>query len=552
MPATISVLTTDSLLKKYKSLTYFDSYGSSALVMVCLTLVVLLGLSYCAAMVRSSEIKEDWVNQRCRPHIIPFAGMINRPPNMGVGEFTKQNFEYCTQKILSESTGSMLAPLTFILESLAKTAGAMVAAVNKIREMFAKVRGQLRAIVKELMGRVMNIMIPLQQIIISARDMLAKIQGTMAAALFTVLGAYMTLKTLLGSIAEFIVMILIVFAALIAGLWAVPFTWGFAAANTAIFVAISIPMAIILSFMKTTLHLDPNLSIPSVCFDGNTYFCQGQHRTKLKRATPGNVLEQVSRAELDPPPTTDGTNYITATMKLAAPCTNNMYVLNGVRVTGDHLVRIWSGSGSDQHSETEFGSLVKVCDHPSAKKVANYTEPYVYCINASWNKITLGGTTYSDWNGLSEPELRTLTDVMNAGGVGAINMVNLTPVLISEWFDGGFFEYAPVHLASGSVVRISQIEVGDVLADGDVVYGTVKVLFDPRRNIVHSASVCGYNVHWCDTDTETSAYNSNQSIRPPTHRILLYHLLTQSKKFNVGGRRTYDYNYQIDSHLHLI
>ena len=516
----------------------------------CLTLVVLLGLSYCVAMVRSSEIKEDWVNQRCNPYVIPFAGMINRPPDVSVGDFTKQNFDYCTQKILAESAGTMLSPLTFILDSLAKMADAMMNAVNKIREMFSKVRGQLHAIVKELMGRIMNMMIPLQQIIISARDMMGKIQGTMAAALFTVMGAYMTLKSLLGAIAEFIVTILIVFAALIAGLWAVPFTWGFAAANTAIFVAISIPMAIILSFMKNTMHIDTNLSIPSVCFDGNTYFRRGAHyKSKLKRATPGNVLESESHTALDPPLATDCANYITATMKLAAPSANNMYVLNGVCVTGDHLVRIWSGSGSDPHSETRTVSLVKVCDHPSAKKMASYTEPYVYCINASLHKITLGGTTYSDWNGLSEPEMRALTDVMLAGGVGAINMVTLNPISISEWFDGGFFEYAPVHLASGAVVRISQIEVGDVLADGDAVYGTVKVLFDPKRNVVHSAEMCGYNVHWCDKD---SAYNPNQSIRPPTHRIVLYHLLTHTKKFNVGGRRTYDYNHQIDSHLPLM
>ena len=123
MTATIS--TPDSLLKQYKSLTYFDSYGSSVLMAACLTLVVLLGLSYCVAMVRSSEIKEDWVNQRCNPYVIPFAGMINRPPDVSVGDFTKQNFDYCTQKILAESAGTMLSPLTFILDSLAKMADAV-------------------------------------------------------------------------------------------------------------------------------------------------------------------------------------------------------------------------------------------------------------------------------------------------------------------------------------------------------------------------------------------------------------------------------------------
>ena len=55
----------------------------------------------------------------------------------------------------------------------------------------------------------MNVMVTLMQIIINFKDFVSKTQGTMTAGLFTFLGSYYTLKSLMGAIAQFIVTILI-------------------------------------------------------------------------------------------------------------------------------------------------------------------------------------------------------------------------------------------------------------------------------------------------------------------------------------------------------
>lgn len=91
--------------------------------------------------------------------------------------------------------------------------------------MINKVRLQIQAVAEEIMGRIINVTIPLQQIIISLKDILAKVQGTMTASLFTLLGSYYTLKALMGAIAQFIVTILIALAIMVAMLWIVPLTW---------------------------------------------------------------------------------------------------------------------------------------------------------------------------------------------------------------------------------------------------------------------------------------------------------------------------------------
>ena len=134
------------------------------------------------------------------------------------------------------------------------------------------------------MGRIMNIMIPLQQIIISFKDLIGKIQGSMTAGLFTLLGSYFTLKSLLGSIAQFIITILIALAIAIAIMWAVPFTWGFAAINTGIFLSIAIPMAILLTFLNNKMDIQGFKKIPHLkCFDKNTFINMNDGTQKKSR-----------------------------------------------------------------------------------------------------------------------------------------------------------------------------------------------------------------------------------------------------------------------------
>ena len=76
----------------YGNLTYFDQYGTSVIIFLLLTLIVFLVHSYCFVMINAQPIKDDWVNQRCYPSNIPFAGLINKPDDKTASQFTKENF----------------------------------------------------------------------------------------------------------------------------------------------------------------------------------------------------------------------------------------------------------------------------------------------------------------------------------------------------------------------------------------------------------------------------------------------------------------------------
>jgi hypothetical protein len=149
-----------NLKNVYDNLNYFDQYGSSVVLFILITISLFILCSYCFVMINVEPIKEDWINQRCKPSIIPFAGLINAPEGMSSSDFTKENFDYCTQNIVKGVTGTAVQPLTFVTTILNTLFDNIKNSLNGIREMINKIRLQIKAIAQEIMGRIINITIP--------------------------------------------------------------------------------------------------------------------------------------------------------------------------------------------------------------------------------------------------------------------------------------------------------------------------------------------------------------------------------------------------------
>ena len=67
--------TNDDLIKElYDNVTYFDEYGTSIIVFLVVTIVVIFIVLYYTSKIKFEEIKDDWANQRCHPAVIPIAG----------------------------------------------------------------------------------------------------------------------------------------------------------------------------------------------------------------------------------------------------------------------------------------------------------------------------------------------------------------------------------------------------------------------------------------------------------------------------------------------
>jgi hypothetical protein len=509
-----------NIKKMYDKLTYYDHYGGTLILFIVITIVVLLLVSYFQMMINVQPIIDNWPNERCKPGIIPFAGFITRPDGVSATDYTAENFTYCTQEILKSTTGTALQPLTFVTQFLQSFAEAIQKSIQAVRGMFDKVRTSMQKVSEEMMGRLMNIMIPLLQMIISFKDFGGKLQGTMTAGLYTLLGSYFTLKSLMGAIAEFIIIILITLAGLIAGLWVLPMTWGVAIANTAIFIAIAIPMAIILAFMDKTLKVSGNYKIPSVkCFDKNTLLKMNDGSYKsIMEVCVGDILED--------------NNTIVSKIKVTRK-NSTMYKLHDIIVSDSHIVNynnIW----------------MKVRQHPQAIILDqdNYCEPYLYCLNTTQKTIKINDILFADWDDLYNQLLEKVLFCLRSS---QINIQNKTE--LCKYIHCGFSRETQVVLRNGKIIDIQNVKVGDMLSNGENVYGIVEIDGNKLENQYH---------YYLGNDMFIQGYDINLKAKKTKiyKKDKLYNLLTNTGSFYIQPSLKYnrmlqfkDYNYSVDNFL---
>jgi hypothetical protein len=534
-----------TIKKMYNNLSYFDQYGSSVLLLIIITIVIFIMSSYCYVMINIQPIKDDWINQRCKPGVIPFAGLINCPDDMTFSEFTKQNFDYCTQNIVNGVTSNAVQPITFVTDMLNKLYESIQNSINAIRGMFNKIRLQIQAISEELMGRLMNIMIPLQQIIIAFKDILSKTQGALTAGLYTLLGSYYTLKSLMGAIAQLIITILIGLSIMIAALWLVPFTWGAAAANSAIFIAISIPMALVLGFMIDILKVKTNLKIPSIkCFDKDTLLKMNDGTFKrISEIETGDIL-------------TDN-NEVTAKIKVVTEG-SQMYTLNGVVVSDSHIVNY-------------HGKWIPVSEYPDSVKMESYNEPFLYCLNTGSKTITINDMCFTDWDEIYDESIskfNTMLCIKFNNSKNDINYLNNTsktsnkynfkPNDIHKYYDGGFIKSTVVKLQNGQLKEIQHVEINEILENGEKVYGLVEIngtnldeqfIYNLGKGRLFEG---GVNLNLCDKSIYVS---TTLDLDEPNKKKIkiknkkLYHLLTDKNTLSINNVEFFDYNACIDLFL---
>jgi len=515
----------------YKKLGYFDQYGATFISFILITFLLIVICAYCYAKTHIKPIVDDWPNQRCKPYFMPIAGFITKPDNISAVDYTAQNFGYCTQNILKSITGFMVEPITFITSSLSNLLSSLPKDINNIRAMFYKIRLFFKTIADEIMGRIMNIMVPLQQIIIGFRDFAGKLQGVVTAGLFTLLGSYYSLQSLMGSIAEFVIIILIALAALIVVFWLFPFTWGVAASTTALFVAVAVPLALLLTFLLEVMHVQPDLSIPTLkCFDRNTLIL-------LKDGTSKKIVDIEVGNEL----LNDG--FVTAKIKVVTKG-SVMYKLRDVIVSDTHLVHY-------------MGDWIRVSQHPESKKIEEkYKQPYLYCLNTESKTIYINNVLFSDWDEVVDQDLMNiLTSNVDR---------SITSKEIHAFLDSGFSGETPIKmLASETKKKLKDVEIGDVLENGEKVYGVVEIDGN-KLNQQYQCNLgkemvvlkCAPNVIFYDegeniVSTLTLAEGKNKKFVIDRENKM-YHLITDKKTLKIGGIIFCDYNTSIDLFLEKV
>lgn len=502
----------------YKNLSYFDQYGTSIIICIILLTILFWIHGYYTIMTNVQPIKDNWLKYRCNPKVIPFAGLINKPDDKTATEFTQDNFTQCVQEMLKPITKRAVSPFDYMTSSFLKVFQVILLAVKQIRELSNSVREKVAVILKDIMGRLINFLIPIQQIVIAFKDIMGKVIGIMQASINTCVGSIFAMKSVLGVIVTSAIQVLLIMVAVLIALiiimvivfFFLPGYFFYVAAlvgtYSSFYMTIVGLLLFIIAFLQINLGIQqegviPGLpDVPRMCFDKDTPIVLLNNTTKpFCEVCVGDVLS-------------DG-GIVTATLILDARGVN-MYDLNGVIVSAKHAVKY-------------NNKWVFVCDHPQAKLLDRYNEPYIYCMNTTTKQFTIKNTLFIDWDEIYD-DVKVVLDKTYKSEHG---VVPTSLDYIHKYYDGGFEEGVEIDLELGETCAINKIPVSLRLPDGLVVRGIVKI----DKTLIKNTA----NIYKNIDNPNNLAKNTD----------VIYHLLTNKGYFYVGGKKVNDYNDYVDSRI---
>ena len=512
--------------KIYNKINYFDIYGLDIFISIILILIFFIAISYFNIINNLQLIKANWINERCKPNIIPFAGLINKPKNETIFNYTNKNFIQCANAILKGITVHAFKPSYYLMKLINLIFKILSESINYIREIFNKIRNSITLVIKDIMGRALNIITPILQIIITAKSIASKTIGTFTAFIYTLLGGYFQIQSFILFFMDLIQNILLTLVKVIAGLWITSFFFppaAIAAATTsAIMILILIPVLLLKILFADVLDLSianpPRVPKKRSCFSENTLI-------KLNN----NTYKKISEINLNDI-LFDGSK-VTAKIK-ASSYGQEIYNIDNIIVTGNHSIF---------HN---IKGWITVKEHPDSILINDFKDPYVYCINTNTKTIKINNNTFSDWDDIDDNDIIQLK-----------NNFSLPPNFnnndIHKYFDGGFHPNMKIKLKNNNFVKIKDIKINDILSNDERVCGLVvlnkKDIYDYNINL-NNILTCSKNINIIDNNINT---NNLKGLKNEENITKLYHLVTDKKSFVINSIRVGDYNTGIENFLSM-
>lgn len=527
--------------KMASNATYTQKYGMDLLIAICLVILFVFSIIYFNILNSFIPIKKNWVNERCKPSVMPFAGLINKPDDETATEFTINNFNQCTIQLLNDLSKYLLQPFYFILFSVISQIKALSSTTISFRELIAACRQNIGDANVSSMDNFKAYIISLRKYIITSSDLTHKLTAFLRTCLYSIKTAFFLLvsffkiifvliRNILIILAITIIVLWVIFFALVSSFFGAPLAIAFkiaAIATTIIMVAIIVVFLLIISFMKNTLKVKtkpiPKVPQKKACFDGNTMVKLLNNKTvPFKNLQVGDILEDNS--------------YITTFLKFTS-YGSDLYILNNIIVTGNHRVY------------DESLGLIRVDKHPNSIYINDYREPYIYCINTSNKNIIINNTTFVDWDNIDNNDIIDLH--VNCSNKGLLPH-NFSKKDIHTYLSSGFFEDSIIQLDDGRSVKIKDIEVNDVLKHGERIIGTIKIYaydindiyeFYLDNNIIKCTNNIEINYKLGNINTTKLQGNKLENI------MYIYNLITDKGTFYVDNINVMDYTNSLNQHL---
>jgi len=161
--------------------------GATTIDIVIVIFVTLVSVSttiYMYFLWNIKNLKDNWVEYRCNPLYMPFAGLV--------GQDILTNFSGCIGKSFQDYAGFIMDPLMSMFSDMSENVSEIGGAMHDMRGMMSDVRGGFLGIIGTVFGKIENLMSQFQYIIIRMRTLLARVVGIMMSFMYIFYGGMET------------------------------------------------------------------------------------------------------------------------------------------------------------------------------------------------------------------------------------------------------------------------------------------------------------------------------------------------------------------------
>ena len=510
------------------SVSFYQKYGLSFLFSLILIILLIFIIYYDYFNRNIDKIRKNWENERCVPLNIPFAAHI-MPPTDGKSnmDFIFENFKFCIDGIMKTAVDIAVSPIQMSVRGLTSFYKSIAESLNSLWMMIMHTRNSLFAAANKLLLNIKSIFSSLLIIILKMKDTISKTTGVISIGFHFIMTFYHNLKMFLGSFYQIIELAVAALSIIMISFFLVPF---FAMWPAGIFLFTSLTLVIVFMGLYHTA-ISPYVKLErgifklpspgSFCFAGKTKLQMFDNSyINICEIKPGDVLRNGS--------------IVTSTFKFKNYNPKICRVGKNIWVTGEHLMCV----NDKLIPVKKFHGVV----------IEDFSDKYIYCLNTHTKQIEIDGYVFTDYDELKNDEKKCLME--------RVNMNNIYEFW--KYYDGGFSPNTEIQLNDGTIKRMGDVKIGDILKRNIEVLGIVNGISRTCHNYYNfcddngNSILCSDNIiiktsfGRCGVSLENRYVNCKTEKKQKTNTV---HFITSQQVFHIGHLSFWDFDSMTEFYL---
>jgi len=340
--------------------------------LVAISVVLLIFLGGLLSILFRVSVFQDWEANRCKPYVVPFSSFFKPATDpRSPSEFARENWVFCQKEYIQSAIRLAATGVSSLIDEQSGIAGIVRGVVDTIADIFAGLWKMCYEAFAAIMKKMMSAASLYRNMLTQLNSLVDRIQGiiySITMSLISLLAAYI-------NTVQLILIVVIIVIGILLALMIILFFLLMPISGVIMTMAAIAAVSVVTVMTAITAS-----TVAGACFAGDTpiHMANGID-IPISELRIGDVL-------------VDG-GVVTAVHEFAQA--GILYVLDGVYVTGDHLV--WR----------KDGSLIPVYQHerasPSSRK-----DKRVWCLTTTTRRIHSLGHVFADWEEIEEGDIRRL------------------------------------------------------------------------------------------------------------------------------------------------